>query len=144
MPAASISKPVPFTFLDEGRASEGEAFLGGDTLSVTSGTLKSAFGWELKPQGICREEVCIPASARKDLVAGEQVNLNALASVLGRPLVVDAAENTAYLGASAQERADALRSLTAPDFELPDLSGKLHRLSDQRGKKVLLVAYASW
>ena len=26
----------------------------------------------------------------------------------------------------------------------PDLEGKLHSLSDHRGKKVLLVAYASW
>ena len=31
-----------------------------------------------------------------------------------------------------------------PDFELPDLSGTLHRLSDHRGRKVLLIAYASW
>jgi peroxiredoxin len=27
---------------------------------------------------------------------------------------------------------------------LPDLSGRMHALSDFRGKKVLLVAYASW
>ena len=30
------------------------------------------------------------------------------------------------------------------DFELPDLDGKLHRLSDYRGQKVLLVTWASW
>ncbi len=35
-------------------------------------------------------------------------------------------------------------TLEAPDFELPDLSGKMHRLSQHRGKKVLLIAYASW
>ena len=46
--------------------------------------------------------------------------------------------------ASARERGERLASLEAPDFELPDLSGQLHRLSDQRGKKVLLIAYASW
>jgi hypothetical protein len=27
---------------------------------------------------------------------------------------------------------------------LPDLDGNLHRLSDYRGKKVLLSAWASW
>ena len=32
----------------------------------------------------------------------------------------------------------------APAFTLPDLDGKPHSLSDYRGKKVLLVAYASW
>jgi len=32
----------------------------------------------------------------------------------------------------------------APDFALPDPSGRVHRLSDHRGKKVLLVTWASW
>ena len=45
---------------------------------------------------------------------------------------------------SAAERAKTLSSLEAPDFTLPDLDGRLHSLSEQRGKKVLLVAYASW
>lgn len=31
-----------------------------------------------------------------------------------------------------------------PDFCLPDLDGKLHRLSDYRGKKVFLFHFASW
>ena len=33
---------------------------------------------------------------------------------------------------------------TAPDFTLPDLEGRLHSLSEHRGKKVLLVTWASW
>ena len=55
-----------------------------------------------------------------------------------------AAERAAWVGASARERADALRSLRAPDFTLPDLDGRHHRLSDHRGRKVFLIAYASW
>jgi hypothetical protein len=39
---------------------------------------------------------------------------------------------------------DALRSLEAPDFSLPDVAGRMHALSDHRGKKVLLVTWASW
>ncbi|TAJ31410.1 MAG: redoxin domain-containing protein, partial [Reyranella sp.] len=35
-------------------------------------------------------------------------------------------------------------SLEAPDFTLPDLDGKTHSLAEQRGKKVLLVSWASW
>lgn len=31
-----------------------------------------------------------------------------------------------------------------PDFALPDLDGKTVRLSDFRGKRVALVAWASW
>jgi hypothetical protein len=67
-----------------------------------------------------------------------------LARLLGRPLVVDADERVAAFGASAYERAEALRSGIAPDFEIPDVDGVLHRLSDYRGRKIVLYAYASW
>ena len=30
----------------------------------------------------------------------------------------------------------------APDFELPDQNGKIHRLSDYAGKKVVLYFYS--
>jgi hypothetical protein len=62
----------------------------------------------------------------------------------GRPVAVDLDERAAYLGISAAARAKALASLEAPDFTLPDLDGRLHSLSAHRGKKILLVAYASW
>jgi peroxiredoxin len=48
------------------------------------------------------------------------------------------------LARSAGERTAALACLEAPDFVLPDLAGRVHRLSDYRGKKVLLVTWASW
>jgi hypothetical protein len=66
------------------------------------------------------------------------------AETSGRPVAIDRDERAAYLGVSAAERAKALSSLEAPDFTLPDLDGRLHSLSEYRGKKVLLVAYASW
>ena len=62
----------------------------------------------------------------------------------GRPVALDVEERAAYLGVPAAERARRLASLEAPDFTLPDLDGRLHSLSEHRGKKVLLVAYASW
>ena len=31
-----------------------------------------------------------------------------------------------------------------PDFELPILDGELARLSDYRGKKIVLIHFASW
>jgi hypothetical protein len=62
----------------------------------------------------------------------------------GRPVAFDPDESAAYLGVTARARAEALASLEAPDFTLPDLDGRFHSLSEHRGKKVLLVAYASW
>jgi hypothetical protein len=66
------------------------------------------------------------------------------AAALGRPLVVEAEAGAAYLGEAASTRAADLRTRVAPDFELPDLAGVRHRLSDERGKKVFLVFWASW
>jgi len=74
----------------------------------------------------------------------EGVDLAKRAEAGGRPVAVDVEERAAYLGVSASERAGPLAALEAPDFTLPDLDGRLHSLSDHRGKKVFLVAYASW
>ncbi|MCA9830222.1 MAG: redoxin domain-containing protein [Dehalococcoidia bacterium] len=60
------------------------------------------------------------------------------------PFASHAATDTWAFGESSETRNDALDSLIAPDFSLPDLSGGEHRLSDYRGKKVILLAWASW
>jgi hypothetical protein len=72
------------------------------------------------------------------------VDLEALAGALDRPLALDVAEGAAFLGSSARERSQALAARQAPDFSLPDLDGRLHTLREHRGKKILLVAWASW
>jgi hypothetical protein len=78
------------------------------------------------------------------LVHADGIDLEALAGLLDRPLAADAAAGIAVLGAPAEERAGRLASMEAPDFTLPDLEGRLHSLRDQRGKKTLLIAWASW
>jgi cytochrome oxidase Cu insertion factor (SCO1/SenC/PrrC family) len=37
-----------------------------------------------------------------------------------------------------------LQTAMAPDFALPDRDGTLVRLSDFKGKKVLVITWASW
>jgi hypothetical protein len=89
--------------------------------------------------------VLVEDGGTHELVMVERgVDLRAFAGLLGRPLVVDETERAAALGASAREQASLLASGVAPDFSLPDLKGQLHTLSEHRGKKVLLIAYASW
>jgi hypothetical protein len=63
---------------------------------------------------------------------------------LGKALAHSEAGDVWVLGERAGDRVEALRSLQAPDFSLPDPSGAMHSLSEQRGKKVLLVSWASW
>jgi hypothetical protein len=133
-----------FTLLAEGRATETAATIDGGSIRIGADALARATGWELKPQGLCKDDRCVPVRDRGRLVGADGLDLRALADVLGCPLAVDVDERVACLGASSDERGARLASLEAPDFTLPDLNGKLHSLSDQRGKKVLLVAYASW
>jgi len=136
--------PDTLTLLDDGRVVELPATFTGDGARLRPDDITAALGWELKAQGLCRGEVCIPVRERAELDGADGVDLAAFARVLGRPLAFDAAERVAYLGASADERAAQLASLQAPQFALPDLDGRAHTLSDYRGRKILLVAYASW
>jgi hypothetical protein len=130
------------TLIDESRAVAADAVVDGETIRLAPAEIARTLGWELKPQGLCRGDICIPVRDR--LVQANGVDLAELARLLGRPLASEPAEGIAVLGAAASERADLLHALDAPDFALPDLAGRLHHLRDQRGKKTLLIAWASW
>jgi hypothetical protein len=121
-----------------------DATFDGDRVFVGAEALADVTGWRLKPEGLCREAVCVPVQDPTALAGRHGVDLAAFAAALGRPLALDAAERIAALGTAAADRASALTSLEAPDFSLPDLGGRLHALSEHRGKKALLIAYASW
>ena len=136
--------PKPFTLIDDGRVTEVAASVEGERVALSPSALADSTGWKLEPQGLCREGVCVPIGRQVDRVNERGVDLATLAGLIERPLVLDASEGVAALAASAGNRGAQLASLEAPDFTLPDLDGKLHALSEQRGKKVLLAAWASW
>ncbi len=112
-------------------------------------TLKRATGFELKPQGICRDELCFPVPKsrqqefRHESAGKIWLNLVAFANLVQQPIAHDESLSIWYFGLRADQRR-VLSSLKAPDFTLPDMSGKTHSLSDFRGRKVLLVTWASW
>jgi len=133
-----------FTLIDGDATHSIDAAVIEGSVHLPPQALGTALGWELKPQGLCKGDVCVPVRNRNALVNADGVALDELARLLDRPLAVDTQEGVAVLGTSAGETGAQLASLEAPDFALPDLQGKMHRLSDYRGKKVLLIAYASW
>jgi hypothetical protein len=57
-------------------------------------------------------------------------------------LVSDEANGLWCLGPESGGR--ALESARAPELTLPDYQGREFRLSSLRGKKALLIAWASW
>jgi hypothetical protein len=123
-----------------------DARVEGERLWLSSSELEAATGWSSRPEGFCRESVCvpIPPGCERDFLRGDQVDAARLWRHLGQPLEHSADGGTWVFGTSAADRAAALSSLEAPDFSLPDRSGRRHSLSEHRGKKVLLVSWASW
>jgi len=122
------------------------AQIDGENLWISNGDLTRATGWELKPQGACINDRCvpIPRGRKSEFVRAGLFNLSALARHLGEPFVQDKQNGIWSFSEAPEEIGDRLRSLQAPDFSLPDLDGNLHSLSDYRGKKVLLMSWASW
>lgn len=132
-----------FTVVDEGRATRVDAELRHGRVLLAPADVERATGWVRKPEGLCRDELCVPV--RDDaLDVDGRVDLEVFAGTLQRPIALDADESAAALGTQAADRGSRLSSLIAPDFSLPDLQGRRHSLSEHRGKKVLLVVYASW
>jgi hypothetical protein len=111
---------------------------------VATDALPDALGWTLKPEGLCRDDVCVPVRDRTALVAGDRVDVLAAADALGRPSVLDAELGIVAVALDREQRATALESLVAPDVTLRDLDGVPHRLSQWRGQKRLLHAFSSW
>lgn len=112
--------------------------------------LTRATRFVVKPQGICRDELCfpIPKGRKADFLAkkasSEWFNLSEFAKLVKQPAARDEKNGVWYFGKREDERGTYLASLEAPNFTLPDMSGHTHSLKDFRGKKVLLITWASW
>ncbi len=106
--------------------------------------LDAALGWTLEPQGLCRGDVCVPVAKPAALSAGELLDVRAVAGALGSAYAVDPDEGLVALGIPAADRSRAISQLEAPDFTLDDLDGNPHSLSEWRGNKRLLFAFATW
>ena len=113
-----------------------------DVLWVRKTDLPRINDFVLKPQGACRADLCIPVS--KDMTRGAYFNLTAFARKVGQAVVVDRAARVWSFGEIPVLRGQFVNSRIAPDFAVPDRKGRLVRLSDFRGKKVLVVTWASW
>ena len=119
-------------------------------LWIATSDLTRATRFVIKPQGVCRDDLCfpLPKNRKAEFVAKKVnttwFNLSEFARLIKQPCVIDEKNGVWYFGARAAEQSGYLTSLAAPNFTLPDLNGKLHSLSDFRGKKVLLVTWASW
>jgi hypothetical protein len=107
-----------------------------DRLDISPAQFAQLTGWEIKPEGACKGDSCVP-------LGSEPFDLVTTAERLGMALV---AEPEAGLWALGPETLSgrALSSTDTADFALPDLDGNEFRMSSLRGQKVLVVAWAPY
>lgn len=154
--SGASTSPQPAALIYEGKATQLSAarivpVTGAPAdLWLTLGDLTRATGFEVKPQGVCRAELCIPlpATRKSEFLQKERgvtwFNLSAFARLLHQPSAYDSALATWDFGPRPEAQNHFVESLEAPNFTLPDVNGKMHSLADFRGKKVLLLTWASW
>jgi hypothetical protein len=119
----------------------------GENLWLPLNDLRDTTGWELKAEGVCQGDVCIPIppGRRDEFVRRDNsFNLGAFARLREQPRAHDDARAVWFFGEAPAARHNRLMSLQAPDFTLPDIDGNAHSLADYRGNKVLLLSWASW
>jgi hypothetical protein len=112
--------------------------------------LAEATAWELKPEGVCQGETCVPLSASQKAAilrndqASNWFNFTAFARVIDEPVAVDQEKHIWQFGPPGWEWKSWGTGKTAPDFTAPDLAGHQHSIRELPGKKVLLLFWASW
>jgi peroxiredoxin len=104
----------------------------------------------LKPEGACYAEICVPIRQDRDSALFKRresqgwFNVSEFARRLQQPAVIDSEHAVWSFGTIPTVHHAFLESAAAPDFALPDRHGQIVRLSTFRGKKILLVTWASW
>lgn len=106
-----------------------------ETLDISPEAFHAGTGWEIKPEGACKGEVCVPLP---DGYSAEHA-----ADRLGMAVVANESTGLTSLGPESLN-GRALVTAVAPDLVLPDLDGNEFRLSSLRGKKVVVVAWAPY
>jgi hypothetical protein len=105
------------------------------TLDVDAETFRAGTGWEIKPEGACKGEVCVPLP--------EGYSLASATERLGMAVVSDEARGVHAIGPESLT-GRALTTAVAPEVTLHDLDGHEVSLSQFRGDKVVLVAWAPY
>ena len=118
----------------------------GEGLLISPEDLSRINGFELKPEGACYEDLCIPLT--KNLLVTESgkqwFDLAAFAELLEQPYVVDHEAKVWSFAEIPAKRQNMMVNGMAPDFEVIDREGKVIRMADFKGKKALIVTWSSW
>jgi peroxiredoxin len=147
----SIAEPRPMKVTVLAREETIEidrALVDDQQLLVPAEYVQAITGFELKPQGLCAGDACIPIPSdaawlvKRD--GSTYFDVTDCARKLDQAFAVDVEQHVWCFTPIPRSQTQPLLTGRAPDFSLPNREGKLVRLSDCRGKKVLLLTWASW
>lgn len=111
------------------------------SLTTSSDDLFTQTGWDAKPEGLCRGEVCVPAPGARR--SDGTIDVSVVAERLSMPLLQDAPSGTWVLGPSAAS-GRALDTAVVPPLALSNFDGTAFDFSSLLGRRVILAAWASW
>jgi hypothetical protein len=132
------------TIVDGPRVSRVDGDATSATVLLAPDALEAATGWDLRAEGLCRGDVCVPRRDGDGLLVDEKIDLAAFAALLQRPLAYDADAAIVVLADAPEDHAAAYDARVALAWTLPDLDGNPVSSSAFAGSKKLLVAWASW
>jgi hypothetical protein len=129
------------TLIDDGTVVELPARFRGDGVRLRPADVQRALGWELKPEGLCQGSLCVPVRNAAELATADGIDL----SMRGAVATVGVGRRRArrVSGRIGGREGAQLATCRHPTSRCP-ISGRMHSLSDYRGRKILLIAYASW
>lgn len=118
----------------------------GDSLLIRPDDLTRINGFELKQEGACFEDQCIPVN--EGLFVEQDGNtwfdLTAFANLLSQSYVADQEARIWSFAEIPARRESMMVDAMAPDFEVTDRQGNVIRMADLKGKKALIVTWSSW
>lgn len=113
-----------------------------ERLDLRAEEFEQISGWEIKPEGACKDEVCVPLPALEPDAEG-RIDVTVVAERLGMPIAHDESHGLWSLGPRSGDRR-VLDSARMPDLALPDFDGNTFDIASLRGRRVVLIAWASW
>ena len=124
-----LHPPGNTTVLYQGRSVTLAETGAGDGLLIRPDDLAKVNGFEVKPEGACREELCIPLNEdvliRQD--GTEWFDLAAFADLVGQPYVADRPAGVWSFAEIPARRESMMVDAMAPDFEVTDRQDRAHR-----------------
>ena len=118
-------------------------------LWIREDELNSATGYTIKESGVCYDplNICIPLSEEgfiQNKSTHQWLNVSKLSERLEQACISSEDQFVWSLGLIPESRKVLLNSSKAPNFEIEDMNGETIKLSDFKGKKVLIVTWATW